>query len=185
MQKVKNAYKWVRNQKGIKGWLIQVIILFLVIKFIIYPSIGLITGTSVPIVAVISKSMEHSGSFDDWWENQQGLYAEYNITKEQFQQFPLENGIEQGDLIILKNNKNLKIGDILIFKSEYGEIIHRLVTINNDNGTITYTTKGDNNKGILDQEKNIVEQDIIGRSWFSIPYLGNARVAINQLTGGR
>ena len=60
----------------------------------------------------------------------------------------MEPTINPGDAIFIKEvpQNELKENDIISFKD--GNIIntHRIVRINNDNGKITYTTKGDNNK---------------------------------------
>lgn len=60
----------------------------------------------------------------------------------------MEPTINPGDAIFIKEvpQNELKENDIISFKD--GNIIntHRIVKINNDNGNITYTTKGDNNK---------------------------------------
>ena len=41
----------------------NVVLAFVLIKFIIYPGAGLIMGTRLPVVAVVSESMEHQGPF--------------------------------------------------------------------------------------------------------------------------
>ncbi len=60
----------------------------------------------------------------------------------------MEPTINPGDAIFIKEvpQNELKENDIISFRD--GDIIntHRIVRINNDNGNITYTTKGDNNK---------------------------------------
>ena len=161
------------------GWLIQVLFLFLIIKFLLYPGVGLLLGTPQPIVAVISGSMEHTGDLEVWWTGQQTFYQEYNITQQDFEDFPQENGLNQGDLIVLKKPKDLKIGDIIVFENieKEGQIIHRIIAIQDG----TYTTKGDNNRGLLTQEQNIVSERIIGKSVFRVPYLGNIRVITSQI----
>ena len=170
------------HQRGILGWLLQVFIIFLVIKFILYPGLGLILDTSQPVVAVISGSMEHPGSFEQWWEGQQQFYDTYDITETQFRRFPLMNGFEQGDLIVLRGAKDLKIGDIIVFEATGNVlIIHRIIAVHEQGETRSYTTKGDNNAGVLPQETSISEERIIGKSLISIPYLGNIRILGSQV----
>jgi hypothetical protein len=48
------------------SWLVSMILLVLIIKFVFFPVLGLITHTSLPIVIVESCSMYHESSFDDW-----------------------------------------------------------------------------------------------------------------------
>ena len=60
----------------------------------------------------------------------------------------MEPTINPGDAIFIKEvpQNELKENDIISFRD--GDIIntHRIVRINDNNGNITYTTKGDNNK---------------------------------------
>ena len=55
-------------EDSVASWIVNVILAFLIIKFLIYPGLGLLFGTNLPIVAVVSESMQHEGSFDEWWQ---------------------------------------------------------------------------------------------------------------------
>ncbi|RLE43320.1 hypothetical protein DRJ19_02810, partial [Candidatus Woesearchaeota archaeon] len=106
------------------SWIANIIIAFVVIKFVFYPLLGYLLGTSYPIVAVVSGSMEHDGDFEKWWNSiavcskgaclQRDFYMEHNITKEMFMRFPFKNGFNKGDIMILVGvePEELKIGDI-------------------------------------------------------------------------
>jgi len=50
---------FIWEDDSVWSWIINVIIAFVLIKFIIYPGLGLILGTTHPVVAVVSGSMEH------------------------------------------------------------------------------------------------------------------------------
>ena len=64
------------------------------------------------------------------------------------------NGIE----IVPKDTSEIKIGDIISYESEDGDIIiHRVVGINEDENGIYFTAKGDNNP-VEDSEKIRFEQ---------------------------
>lgn len=95
-------------------------------------------------------------------------YKAYNITTNS-----MEPTINMGDIIIVKKVKdeeNLKNGDIISFNKN-GEIItHRIIDIVEANGEKRYITKGDNNN-IPDLEKLSFSQ-IEGVKVISIPYLG-------------
>ncbi len=55
----KRAWHFFWKDDSVWSWLANVIVAFLVIRFIVYPVLGIILGTSFPIVAVVSESMEH------------------------------------------------------------------------------------------------------------------------------
>ena len=65
------GYIWffIWEDDSVWSWIINIILAFVIIKFMVYPIIGLTLTTSHPIVAVVSGSMEHDGSFDDWWSS--------------------------------------------------------------------------------------------------------------------
>ena len=84
----------------------------------------------------------------------------------------MEPTINPGDAIFIKEvpQNELKENDIISFKD--GNIIntHRIVRINNDNGKITYTTKGDDNKN---EDRIAVSYDKIeGKYEFKLSKVG-------------
>lgn len=94
------------------------------------------------------------------------IYKAYIISTESMQPT-----LKKGDVIVIKkvDKKDLKIDDIITFKVK-GEIItHRIVEIDEVNGT--YKTKGDNNN-IID-DVNLLFEDIEGKEIIKIPHLGN------------
>ena len=62
----------VWKDDSLKGWIFSIIFLFILIKFIFFPTLSFITGTSLPLAIVESCSMYHQGNllsnFDSWWE---------------------------------------------------------------------------------------------------------------------
>ena len=56
---LKKTWNFFWNDESIWSWLANIIVAFLVIRFLVYPLLGVILGTGYPIVAVISESMEH------------------------------------------------------------------------------------------------------------------------------
>lgn len=46
-------------EDSFQSWIASIIVAFVVIKFVFYPLVGLALGTSLPIVAVVSESMDH------------------------------------------------------------------------------------------------------------------------------
>ena len=64
---LKRAWHFIWSEDSILSWIANVILAFLLIYFIVYPVLGFIFGTSFPIVAVVSGSMEHNENFNLWW----------------------------------------------------------------------------------------------------------------------
>lgn len=173
------------------SWLVNLLLAFILIKFIVYPGLGFVFGTAFPVVAVVSGSMEHDGSFSDWWMStaycssscsQEEWYVGYGITEEQFKEFSFKNGFNKGDIMVLKGvkPKTIKIGDVLVFQSAYGgePIIHRVVAISGDETTgFVYQTKGDHNGDSGNIDKNIQQNVVYGKAIFRIPFLGWIKIA--------
>ncbi len=156
------------NEDTWQSWLVSLILAFVFIKFIFFPVLSFMTGTSLPLVVVESCSMYHSVSDLDKWWNQNGLWYEQNgITKEEFQYFKFSNGLNKGDIVFVYGRGDRKIGDIIIFESEFrNPLIHRVV------GLDPIETKGDKNPGQLDQELDIKEDDVLGKAVARVPGLG-------------
>lgn len=56
---LKKTWNFIWNDDSLLSWLVNIVLAFVLIKFIIYPGIGFLLGTNFPIVAVVSGSMEH------------------------------------------------------------------------------------------------------------------------------
>ncbi len=183
---LKQVWKFLWEDDSVWSWLANIAIAFILIKFIILPGLGLVFGTSYPIVAVVSGSMEHDGRFDDWWSTQEARYQTFNITRKQFENFPLRNGFNKGDIIVLfgVSKQNLKVGDVIVFRAQNSivrpdPIIHRVIAINKDNSYIVQT-KGDHNIAQIKSEEidetNISWEQVVGRAWLRIPLLGYIKI---------
>lgn len=197
VQYLKSFWNFLWNEDSIWSWIVNIIIAFILIKFIIYPGIGFALGTNLPVVAVISESMQHDGEFDIWWNStaiceyntglkkctQSEWYKLRGITKEEFLTYRMSNGFNKGDIIVLKGVTfdDLKVGDILVFQSKLAyPVIHRVVAKND-----IIETKGDHNQKQLTEnvinEKQITKDQIIGKAWIKIPYLGYVKIWFTQL----
>lgn len=165
---------------SLKGWIFSIIFLFLFIKLIFFPGLSLITGTSLPLAIVESCSMYHQGNlfsnFDSWYERHEDKYIDFTINQLDFGDFSFKNGFNKGDILFIvgTNPSKLKQGEVIIFNGgQKNPIIHRIVNIKEENGKRIFSTIGDNNNGQLSVEKEITEDQIIGRAVFRIaPYLG-------------
>jgi signal peptidase I len=185
---------FIWHEDSIESWIINIVLAFIIIKFIVYPGLGFILGTTHPIVAVVSGSMEHKENFDDYWLNAGKWYESRNITKEQFKGFPMHNGFNRGDIMVLKKAEiqNVKPGDIIVFVSarqnpKPDPIIHRLVAKTRANGEYIFQTKGDNyftnpapinncRNNICIFESDIHESQIIGKAFIRVPFLGYIKI---------
>lgn len=190
----KKVWNFLWKDDSIWSWLANIVVAFLVIRFIFYPVLGIILGTGYPIVAVVSESMEHSpneemicgqkiedykDSFDNYWEICGKWYENNDITKEDFRKFPLKDGFYKGDVIILWRPSSLDIGDVLVFQGDKPQpIIHRVVDKWEENGNYFYQTKGDHNRESFSQikETKIEKERIYGKGILRVPYLGWVKI---------
>src|SRR3989338_8631507 len=177
MTNLKKIWHFIWKEDSIWSWIVNIILAFILVKFIIYPGLGLVLNTSLPVVAVVSSSMEHNGKgFDQWWEDNDDFYVDREITKDMFKDFDFKNGFNTGDIIVLYGSKSLEKGDVIVYdkgKARY-PIIHRIVDKDDD-----YITKGDNNK--IPDNGQVNEEEIIGKGVFRIPYLGWVKIMFNNL----
>ena len=56
---LKKIWHFIWEEDSIWSWIANVIIAFVLIKFIVYPLMGFALSTNYPVVAVVSSSMEH------------------------------------------------------------------------------------------------------------------------------
>ena len=85
---VKRVWNFLVHEDSWASFVVDLIIIILFAKFILYPGIGFALGTSFPIVAVVSDSMDHDNKdFDVWWEEKGEFYEELNISKNDFRKF--------------------------------------------------------------------------------------------------
>lgn len=165
---------------SMKGWIFSILFIFIFIKFIFFPFLTLATGTALPLAIVESCSMYHEDNlfadFDSWWERHNDKYEEFTINELDFQNFPFKNGFTKGDILFIvgTNPDNLEEGDVIVFgANQRNPIIHRIVNIKDIEGERFFSTIGDNNQGQLNFEKNIEEDQIMGKAVLRVaPYFG-------------
>lgn len=184
---------FIWEDDSIWSWIVNVIIAFILIKFIIYPGLGFALQTSHPIVAVVSGSMEHKMvnhgtyydicrkqmdkkehvNFERFWEICGQRYElELGITKDQFQEFSMKNGFNKGDIMILYSAKDIEVGDVIVYQGQSFPIIHRVVKIDQADSN-KLVTSGDHN-GYNDPE--ITRDKMIGKAVFRVPFLGYIKI---------
>lgn len=188
LSKLKSQIKRFWNFLGedsLASWIANVVLSFILIYFIVYPGLGLILSTSLPVVAVVSGSMEHRDySFNDWWENNWKDYDRYHIKKEDFSQFRFKNGFNKGDIMVIygAEPKDIKVGQVIVYRSTQSSnpIIHRVVSVEEAGEDYYFTTKGDNNQA-ADQDRVGKEQiKDTGIAIIRIPYLGWIKIIFTE-----
>ncbi|MDH3353151.1 MAG: signal peptidase I [Nanoarchaeota archaeon] len=150
------------------------IIAFITIKFIFFPTLSLITGTQLPLVIVESCSMyHHEDGFEKTFESP--VYENHNVSIEDTKNWIFQNGFSKGDVIFVVEAKDIKIGDVIIFNGGTTHpLIHRVIKTGD-----YYETKGDNDKTNmvqLAQEKYISENQLVGKALFKVPFIGWAKL---------
>lgn len=183
---LKKIWHFIWEDNSIWSWIANIVLAFVLIKFIVYPSLGFLLHTTHPVVAVVSDSMKHYSGFDEWWDNADKWYIANGIKKENFKTFPLRNGFNRGDIMVLKGKKaeDIKIGEVVVFWSARKDpIIHRVVKKWKENGKYYFQTKGDNYKTNANQikspfldETRISEEQIVGNEVLRIPFLGYVKI---------
>lgn len=186
----KKVWYFIWEDNSIWSWIVNIILALILIKYIVYPSLGFLLSTSHPVVAVVSESMEHNNGFDEWWQKSNKWYVANGLTSENFEDFSFKNGFDRGDIMVLKgkNPEKIEIGDVVVFWSAKKDpIIHRVVK-KRQNDNYYFQTKGDNYKtnpipiknAFLD-ETNISEEQIVGNAVARIPMLGYIKIWFVEL----
>ncbi len=232
---LRRMWHFIWYDESALSWAVNFILAFILIKFIFYPGLGMILGTSLPAVAVISGSMDHSvqqgmlcgervSEQAVFWDVCGSWYEERGITYEQFLEFPFARGFSKGDIMLVRGvtKETANIGDVIIFQSNKAyPIIHRIVAIDE-----YITAKGDHNEAPIEQyvllqgnfayecyvqqgetrilascldvnaqrvdfqtpgavalldETRITDEQLIGKAFARIPYLGYIRILFGEL----
>lgn len=160
----------VLNFTRISPFVRSLVSMFLLVGILFFGARGILIlslQTSSPMMGVSSGSMNHRYNEGPHWEN---FYIERGINPENF---PLQNGLQKGDLIFVKGVDSLsdiQVGDVVVHGEAYGRpIVHRVFEINLEEGY--FCTHGDaNDEDII--ERGISFKKVRGKVVFSVPYLG-------------
>ncbi len=183
---------WERLNEGVLGYIFY-IALGIVAAVVATSVLGLALDTSIPLVAVLSGSMDHGinedgypcgknvgtyqENFESWWNLCESAYKDFGIAEEQFAGFPFRDGLKKGDIPVIQNDDKYEVGEVIVYNipSQKVPIIHRIVKTNDDG---TYQTKGDHNSGQNSYEHSVQKLQIRGKVIFVVPYIGYLRVLI-------
>ena len=184
---IRRFWNWLKGD-SFGSWIVSLILAFVIVKYIFFPTLSFLLATSLPLVVVESASMHHPAAqgvagvgaaigisdFQKWWDEKGSWYTGHSISEQEVQSWPFENGLEKGDIMVVSGRgKTPEIGDVIIFNAGQAHpIIHRIVNIENINGNVIYSTKGDNNDEQLSIEREIPKDTLVGKAVFRIPKLG-------------
>jgi len=193
---IKKFWNWLWHSNSLASWLVLFAIAFIIVKFIFFPIASVMLKSSMPFVIVESYSMQHCYSmnrnplwhcsFNDYWLNHGYWYENIGISKQNFSKFPFKNGLDAGDIAVLKGQQEYNVGEIIVYIANKKPIIHRIIKKRceiNVTKTCFYETKGDNNNGQIPFEKNIRQEQIIGKVIFVIPKFGWIKLLPFKLLG--
>ena len=96
-------------------------------------------------------------------------------------------GIQSGDLIICRTAKaeDIEVGDVITFYDPMGNgtsvVTHRVMEIQNENGELSFITKGDNNN--TEDQVPVSASDLIGVYQSRIPGAGNVAMFMQTTPG--
>jgi signal peptidase I len=185
-RRLKKIWNFIWEDNSIWSWIANIILAFVLIKYIVYPGLGFLLMTTHPVVAVVSESMEHDGNFEDWWQKSGKWYTTSGIEMEDFGNFPFTSGFNKGDIMVLKgkNPADIGVGEIIVFWSARQDpIIHRVVNKWQEGNIYYFQTKGDNYrtnpmsiKSAFLDETRISQDRIVGNAVLRIPYLGYVKI---------
>ncbi|MEK6889496.1 MAG: S26 family signal peptidase [Nanoarchaeota archaeon] len=178
MNKIKRFWGFLKKDTW-QSWLVSLILIIAIIKLVIFPGLSFITGSSLPLVVIESCSMYHSSGFDSWWNSNGIWYEEKNISKENFKEFSFKNGLNKGDIILVRGDKSPEPGEVIIFSANPNSdakypIIHRAISLS------PLQTKGDHNNNQLTGDNNrqnvdetlIESEQVIGKAVARLPLIG-------------
>ena len=155
------------------------ILLGVVAAYLLNFGLGLVLGTDLPVVAVVSDSMTHDVTTP--LRHYEFLEEKYGYTQETIDSWPITGGFLKGDALVVVGTKTdeLKPGDVIVYDIEGQKtpIVHRIVKI--ENGT-DITTKGDHNPS-QDPWK---PSKIHGKAVAVVPFLGWPKLLLTTTLGG-
>lgn len=79
----------------------------------------------------------------------------------------MEPTLYTGDLVILQSQETYRVGDIVAYHVDAGNVIHRIVDVEGD----TFILQGDNKRAIDPWTPQ--QEDILGKLWLHIPQAGD------------
>lgn len=170
---------WKRLNEGWIGILFSIFLGIVFATFFYYVVLATAFQTTLPVVAVVSASMEHRNpelTHYSW------LNKAFNYDRKTIDSWPVPDGFLIGDMPVVQGTSEYNVGDVVVYRvqEQPAPIIHRIIKINGDG---TYQTKGDNNLSQLSYELSVKKEQVYGKVIFIIPKLGYVKVLAAQIFG--
>lgn len=93
----------------------------------------------------------------------------------------MEPELALGDIVIVKpiDAAEVEVGDVIRFQYENIHILHRVIAINETDGQITFTTKGDNNDD--PDHDPVTPEQLEGKAVMTIPKVGLLSIGVRRV----
>jgi len=166
--------------EGPMGYIIYAV-LGIFIAFLVNQTLGFALTTDLPVVAVVTSSMQHDESTE--MNHYQWLQKNFDYDREYIDSWPISGGFLIGDMPIVQGSPEYNIGDVVVYTvpGQKVPVIHRIIKINSDG---TFQTKGDHNPQQLPFEFSIKKEWIHGKVVYVVPKLGYFKVIVSRILGG-
>jgi len=153
------------------------ILLGVIAAYLLNFGLGLVLGTDLPVVAVVSDSMTHDSLTLE--RHYQFLDENLGYSKDEIDSWSISGGFLRGDALIVKGSPTdeLKVGDVIIYdiQGQSTPIVHRIVDMDGNE----IITKGDHNPS-YDPWK---PKKIHGEAVLVVPFLGWPKLLLTQFLG--
>ncbi len=174
----KRIWHFIWEDDSAWSWIVNIALAFILIKFVVYPGLAFVLGTSHPVVAVVSSSMEHNSikscannGIKDVLSGNAGKCESYKFTMcgnvyDEKKNFSLDEywqecgawyenlDISKEEFLIFPYKNGFNKGDIMVLKGVEPEKISQgdiLVFFSNRNDPIIHrvVSKNESNGGII------------------------------------
>lgn len=88
----------------------------------------------------------------------------------------MEPVYETGDFVAAREQASYGLGDIVVFSTEHGNVIHRIIGGDGDAG---YVMQGDNNPEV--DQWTPTDDEVLGKAALHVPDAGNAVMLVRQI----
>jgi signal peptidase I len=165
---------------GPMGYIIYAV-LGIFIAFLVNQTLGFALTTDLPVVAVVTSSMQHDESTE--MNHYQWLEKTLDYEREYISSWPISGGFLIGDMPIVQGSPEYNVGDVVVYSvpGQNVPVIHRIIKINPDG---TYQTKGDHNPQQLPFEFSIKKEWVHGKVVVVVPKIGYFKVIVSRILGG-
>ncbi len=166
----------MKNKETIET--IAYILLGVIAAYSLNFGMGVVLGTNLPVVAVVSDSMTHDSTTLE--RHYEYLQTNFGYTEEEINSWSIKDGFFKGDVLVVKGIKrdDLSIGDVIVYsiQGQSTPIVHRVIKIEGEK----IITKGDHNPSYDPWELNKIH----GEAVLVIPYLGWPKLILTKIWGG-